>query len=135
MLANLSYSLLTGEKFLGECAVVPLAPDERVAVLNFEVTAATLAEWFNRRSVPMDRVVQVDLRGRANPFHDAKKLRALGEQLRSLNVQSVLIDTFSHGLPGESQNDATQVRAWMRRANQRTEERSVGKGWVMTCGT
>src|SRR3546814_17312820 len=83
MLANLSYSLLTGEKFLGECAVVPLAPDERVAVLNFEVTAATLAEWFNRRSVPMDRVVQVDLRGRANPFHDAKQLRALGEKLRS----------------------------------------------------
>lgn len=118
MLANLSYSLLTGEKFLGECAVVPLAPNERVAVLNFEVTAATLAEWFNRRSVPMDRVVQVDLRGRANPFHDAKKLRALGEQLRSLNVKSVLIDTFSHGFTGDSQNDATQVRAWIRQANQ-----------------
>src|SRR3546814_20671204 len=66
----------------------------------------------------MDRVVQVDLRGRANPFHDAKKLRALGEQLRSLNVKSVLIDTFSHGFTGDSQNDATQVRAWIRQANQ-----------------
>lgn len=118
MLANLSYALLTGEKFLGHCPVVPLEPGERIAVLNFEVTAATLAEWFNRRSVPMDRVVQVDLRGRANPFHNAKQLRALGEQLRALNVKSVLIDTFSHGFTGDSQNDATQVRAWIRQANQ-----------------
>lgn len=117
LLANLSYSLLTGEKFLGQCAVVPLEPNERVAVLNFEVTAATLADWFNRRGVPMDRVVQVDLRGRANPFHDPKKLRALGDQLRGLNVKSVLIDTFSHGFTGDSQNDATQVRAWIRQAN------------------
>lgn len=120
MLANLSYSLLTGEKFLGQCAVVPLGPGERIAVLNFEVTAATLADWFNRRGVPMDRVVQVDLRGRANPFHDPKKLRALGDQLRGLNVKSVLIDTFSHGFTGDSQNDATQVRAWIRQANQWT---------------
>ena len=120
MLANLAHSLLTGEKFLGQCAVVPLGPGERIAVLNFEVTAATLADWFNRRGVPMDRVVQVDLRGRANPFHDAKKLRALGEQLRGLGVKSVLIDTFSHGFTGDSQNDATQVRAWIRQANQWT---------------
>lgn len=120
LLANLSYSLLTGEKFLGQCAVVPLEPGERIAVLNFEVTAATLADWFNRRGVPMDRVVQVDLRGRANPFHDSKKLRALGEQLRALSVKSVLIDTFSHGFTGDSQNDATQVRAWIRQANQWT---------------
>jgi len=118
MLANLAHSLLTGEKFLGQCAVVPLGPAERIAVLNFEVTAATLAEWFNRRGVPMDRIVQVDLRGRANPFHEPKKLRALGEQLRALNVQSVLIDTFSHAFTGDSQNDATQVRAWIRQANQ-----------------
>lgn len=120
MLANLAHSLLTGEKFLGQCAVVPLGPGERIAVLNFEVTAATLADWFNRRGVPMDRVVQVDLRGRANPFHDAKKLRTLGDQLRGLGVKSVLIDTFSHGFTGDSQNDATQVRAWIRQANQWT---------------
>src|SRR3546814_5316825 len=36
ILVNMAYALLTGEKFLGECAVVPLAPDERVAMLNFE---------------------------------------------------------------------------------------------------
>src|SRR3546814_3683530 len=29
ILVNMAYALLTGEKFLGECAVVPLAPDER----------------------------------------------------------------------------------------------------------
>src|SRR3546814_13373293 len=42
LLAHLSYSLLTGDKLLGECAVVPLRPDERVAVLNFQVMAEPL---------------------------------------------------------------------------------------------
>jgi bifunctional DNA primase/polymerase-like protein/AAA domain-containing protein len=117
VLVNLAHSLITGEKFLGECAVVPLEPHQRVAVLNFEVTPAKVAAMFNRRGVPTDRVVQVDLRGKANPFHEAKKLKALGEQLKALNVASVFIDTFSHAFTGDSQNDATQVRAWTRQAN------------------
>src|SRR3546814_997133 len=37
ILVNMAYALLTGETFLGECAVVPLAPDARAAILNFEV--------------------------------------------------------------------------------------------------
>src|SRR3546814_5468451 len=141
ILVNMAYALLTGEKFLGECAVVPLAPDERVAMLNFEVTPAKAAAMFNRRGVPLDRVVQVDLRGRANPFHNAKQLRSLGEQLKALNVKSVFIDTFSHAFTGDSQNDATQVRAWIRQVNQwarlvvgaRSEARRVGKECVSTC--
>ena len=117
-LANVAHSLLTGEKFLGECAVIPLEQGETVGFLNFETTPAWVANGFNRRGVPMDRLVQVDLRGRANPFQDPKKLRALGEQLRALNVKVVMIDTFSHAFTGDSQNDATQVRAWIRQANQ-----------------
>lgn len=117
VLVNLAHSLITGEKFLGECAVVPLEPHQRVAVLNFEVTPSKVAAMFNRRGVPTDRVVQVDLRGKANPFHEPKKLKALGEQLKALHVASVFIDTFSHAFTGDSQNDATQVRAWTRQAN------------------
>jgi hypothetical protein len=37
--------------------------------------------------------------------------------LKELNVQTVFIDTFSHAFNGDSQNDATQVRAWIRQAN------------------
>lgn len=118
VLVNMAHSLLTGEKFLGECAVVPLEPGERVAVLNFEVTPAKIAGMFAKRGVPGDRVVQVDLRGRANPFHNEKQLRALGERLRALHVRSIFIDTFSHAFTGDSQNDATQVRSWIRQANQ-----------------
>lgn len=118
LLVNMAHSLLTGEKFLGECAVVPLEPHERVGMLNFEVTPAKAAAMFSRRGVAPDRVVQVDLRGRANPFHNAKQLRALGEQLKALNVRSLFIDTFSHAFTGDSQNDATQVRAWIRQVNQ-----------------
>lgn len=118
VLVNMAHSLLTGEKFLGECAVVPLEPGERVGMLNFEVTPAKAAAMFERRGVAADRVVQVDLRGRANPFHNQRQLRALGEQLRALNVRSLFIDTFSHAFTGDSQNDATQVRAWIRQVNQ-----------------
>lgn len=118
VLVNMAHSLLTGEKFLGECAVVPLAPDERVGMLNFEVTPAKAAAMFERRGVDAHRVVQVDLRGRANPFHNPRQLKALGEQLRALNVRSLFIDTFSHAFTGDSQNDATQVRAWIRQVNQ-----------------
>src|SRR3546814_14173741 len=98
----MAYALLTGEKFLGECAVVPLAPDERVAMLNFEVTPAKAAAMFNRRGVPLDRVVQVDLRGRANPFHNDKQLRSPGGTLKALTVKSVFTQTFSHPLTGET---------------------------------
>src|SRR3546814_16851745 len=48
----------------------------------------------------------------------SKQLRSLGEQLKALNVKSVFIDTFSHAFTGDSQNDATQVRAWIRQVNQ-----------------
>src|SRR5690606_21291470 len=85
---------------------------------NFEVTPAKIAGMFAKRGVPGDRVVQVDLRGRANPFHNEKQLRALGERLRALHVRSIFIDTFSHAFTGDSQNDATQVRSWIRQANQ-----------------
>src|SRR3546814_19572623 len=87
-------------------------------MLNFEVTPARAAAMFNRRGVPLDRVVQVDLRGRANPFHNAKQLRSLGEQLKALNVKSVFIDTFSHAFTGYSPNDATPVRPWILQDNQ-----------------
>src|SRR3546814_9996754 len=36
----------------------------------------------------------------------------------ALSVKSVLVDTLSRAFTGDSQNDATQVRAWIRQVNQ-----------------
>lgn len=110
---NLARALLTGEDFLGTFAVVALAAGERVALLNYEVSAGLAAQWASRIGVPPDGLVLVNLRGRRNPLaHDADR-DALGQRLRALGVATVIGDPFSRMFTGDNANDAGQVTAFL----------------------
>jgi len=117
-LCNLAHSLLTGEKFLNEFAVRALEPTQKVAFLNFEVNGPMLADDLSRRGVPLDRVLQVDLRGRLNPFKHKSVRAKLTKALVSHNVGAIFVDTFAQAFTGESQNDTADVGNWLRELNE-----------------
>ena len=80
LLLNLARALIGGADFLGRFPVRPIKG--RVAILNYEVSAAQLARWAHEAGVPADRLYLVNLRGRRNPLSHAADREQLAAQLR-----------------------------------------------------
>lgn len=108
---NYARAILTGETFLGTLPVQPV--DGTVALLNFEVSGATLARWAADVDVPADRLVLVNLRGRRNPLGDVDDRGALVDYLTGHNVSALIVDPFGRAYTGQSQNDPGEVGAWL----------------------
>ncbi|MGG5258794.1 AAA family ATPase [Phycicoccus avicenniae] len=111
LVLNLVRCLLTGEKFLGTFETRPVAG--RVAVLNYEVSAAQLARWASGHGVDEDRLVIANVRGRRNPLDDPQDRDALAKTFRALGVESVIVDPFGRAFSGKSQNDSGEVGSWL----------------------
>jgi len=111
LVLNLTRSVITGEDFLGRFPVRKIAG--RVAVLNYEVSAAQLARWADEAGVPTDRLYLVNLRGRRNPLGNAEDREHLAEQLRQHEVEALIVDPFGRAFDGKSQNDSGEVGAWL----------------------
>lgn len=108
---NLARALLDGGPFLGRYHVGPVRG--RVAFLNFEVSAATLARWADETHIPRERLFVVNVRGRRNPFRHPDDLAALAALLGEHDVETLFVDPFGRAYPGNSQNDAGEVNAWL----------------------
>lgn len=108
---NLARALLTGEDFLGSFPTREV--QGRVALLNFEVSAQMAARWAQAVGLDQQRFVLVTLRGRRNPFAHPEDLKHLGADLRARQVESLIVDPFGRAFTGESQNDNSQVGAWL----------------------
>ncbi len=108
---NLARSLLLGEDFLGRFPVRRVTG--RVAVLNYEVSAAQLARWADEAGVPADRLYLVNLRGRRNPLSHGEDRQRLAEQLVRHDVETIIVDPFGRAYGGASQNDSGEVGAWL----------------------
>jgi AAA domain len=111
LMLNLARSLLTGEKFLSQFGVRPLAG--RVAILNFEVSSAQLGRWAVQAGVPRDRLFLVNLRGSRNPLAHPDDRERLAALLKSHDVESLIVDPFGRAYGGTNQNDAGEVGAWL----------------------
>ena len=108
---NLTWSLLTGEPFLGRFAVRPI--DGSVAFLNYEVSGGQLARWAADVGIDRDRLFLVNLRGRRNPLGNVEDRERLVDLLRSQNVSTLIVDPFGRAYTGASQNDSGEVGAWL----------------------
>jgi hypothetical protein len=108
---NLARALLTGADFLGEFPVLPVSGD--VALLNFEVSAHTIARWADEHGLPPERFHLVNLRGRRNPFAHDQDRAALAAWLKGRAVEAVIVDPFGRAYQGASQNDSGEVGAWL----------------------
>lgn len=111
LILNMSRSLLTGEPFLGDLEVRPLAGS--VALLNFEVSGAQVARWAQDVGVPPDRLVLANLRGRRNPLGNAEDSARLAAALKARQVEAVIVDPFGRAFTGKNQNDAGEVGPWL----------------------
>jgi hypothetical protein len=108
---NLTGSLIEGHDFLGRFGVRPV--DGNVAILNFEVSAGTLATWACDHQIPRHRLLLVNLRGRRNPFRQPADLEQLASILRRHDVETLIVDPFGRAYTGTSQNDPGEVGAWL----------------------
>ncbi len=111
LLLNLARCLLSGDPFLGRFEVRKVRG--RVALLNYEVSGHTLAQWAHEAGLPHERLVLANLRGRRNPLGSPDDRTALAEQLRALDVETLLVDPFGRAYTGANQNDAGEVGAWL----------------------
>lgn len=118
---NMARSLLTGEPFLDAFEVQRLSGT--VAILNYEVTSATLARWADEAGVPLTGLVTVNLRGTGNPLAvGSKSRRTLAQQLRQLRVETLIVDPFGRAFTGRDQNSASEVNPWLQNLDQFARE-------------
>lgn len=129
LVLNLARSLLTGEPFLG---MDVREVEGRVAFLNFEVSGHQLARWASEVGVPADRLVVVNLRGASNPFNDPARLAELADQLRDLDVETLIVDPFGRAFSGDNQNDSGQVQSWLVRLDEFARSDVGAKDLILT---
>lgn len=127
---NLCRSLLSGDMFLGTLPVQPV--DGTVAYLNFEVSGYTLASWAADLQIDADRLLLVNLRGKANPFDDEDAARDLADQLRALQVEAVVVDTFTRAFNGPDENVAGEVGSWLNRLAAWTRQEVGARDLILT---
>ena len=115
LILNMSHSLITSEPFLGKFRVHPV--DGRVAILNYEVSGPQLGHWARQAGIPEDRLLQVNLRGRRNPFAYPDDLDRLAGLLKAHEVEALIVDPFGQAYPGTDQDGAGEVGAWLADLN------------------
>jgi hypothetical protein len=72
-----------------------------------------MQEWVTRQGIlNQERVHFWNLRGKANPFRSAISRARLIEEIRSLGVKTLIIDTFAKIFPGQA-NDNSEVNRFL----------------------
>lgn len=121
LLMNLVWSFLTGQPFLGQFEVIPVEGD--IAFLNYELNARTFARWASGVGIPIDRLHVLNLRGKTNPLGgDPQAREEAADLLRARNIETVIIDPFIAAFPGESENDSTATRQWLKEVDRWVRE-------------
>lgn len=118
LILNWARSLILGQALLGCHDTRPI--DGNVGLLNFEVSAATVARWADEHHIPHDRLVVVNLRGRRNPLSHPEDRRRLADYLRLHDVEALAVDPFGRAYQGTSQNDPGEVGKWLVELDQFT---------------
>lgn len=108
---NVARSFIDGSDFLGRFPTTKI--EGNVALLNFEVSAAQIARWAADSGVDETRLFLVNLRGRRNPLKYPQDRASLAARLRSMSIESMIVDPFGRAYTGASQNDPGEVGAWL----------------------
>lgn len=130
LVLNLARALLTGEQFLGQLPVRPVAGS--VSMLNFEVSAAQLARWAADLEIDPERMFLVNLRGRRNPLGHEDDRKALASLLRARQTETMIVDPFGRAYTGTSQNDAGEVGAYLAELDQFARAEVGAKDLILT---
>lgn len=127
---NLAKQLLAGGKFLGLYDVEPLAADQSVVVLNYEVAESQIAAWCVDHGIDPERLVLWTGRGSTSPFVSPAKRQELVERLTAVRCAVLVIDPFANAFGaggGGDQNDNSAVASFLANVNQVAEAAGVGE--------
>ncbi|PCC29786.1 hypothetical protein CIK76_05180 [Glutamicibacter sp. BW80] len=108
---DLAKSYTQGTPFLGKYEVHNRI-EGNVAFLSYDMELADIQQWTVKVGLK-ERFGTYDLRGQANPFASAIGREWLEEELKSNNVQAVIIDSYGDAFPGQNANDNTEVNNWL----------------------
>lgn len=110
-LLNYARALIEGSPLLGRFDTRPIAGN--VALLNYEVSGATVGRWADEHNIDGRRLLLVNLRGRRNPLNVPEDRSRLAGLLRLHDVEAVIVDPFGRAYNGKSQNDPGEVTNWL----------------------
>jgi hypothetical protein len=114
LITNLARSLADGVPFLGQLAVTRLAPGQRVAIWNYEVSRGQYRRWLRDAGIEnADAVVILNLRGFRLPFTSRRIEEWAVEWLVRHHVGVWFVDPFARAFTGNNENDNTEVARWL----------------------
>lgn len=103
------HCLIDGTDFLGQ-TVKPISGN--VGILSYDQNAKLMTNWIVASKTDISRVSMVDLYGRGNPLNVPAMRQQIVSAWRAMDVEIVLIDSFSAAFVGHDQNDTAQTMAW-----------------------
>lgn len=131
---NLARCLITGEDFLGRFGVIPIQEDAYVCILNYEMSPSTFGQWADDMSIPHDRLLVVNLRGRTNPLASKAGREQLARMLQPYKIETLIVDPFGQAFPGD-QDKSSAVSPWLTSLNQFAREQVGATDLVLVVHT
>lgn len=106
------HSLLTGDDWLGQ----PVTKiDGSVGVVSYDMDASMMMDWMSGfPNIDTDKVSVVNAHKRGNPLALPDMRQQIATVWKNMNVEVVLIDSFSASFFGNDQNDAAATMAHYR---------------------
>lgn len=102
------HSLLTGDDWLG-------SPTTKLAgtagIMSYDMDGSMILDWMSHAPNLPDDISVVNAYGKSNPLLVERQRATIASHWRSINVDVVLIDSFSASFTGKDQNDTADVTA------------------------
>lgn len=112
MALQMCHSLMSGEDWLGR-PVTQIAGS--VGVLSYDMDAALVLDWMSGfPNIDPNKVSVVNAYKRGNPLGVAEFRKQIASTWRAMNVEVVVLDSFSASFFGHDQNDQAATMAHYR---------------------
>lgn len=100
------HSLSTGADWLGQTAK-PLSGG--MGVLSYDQDASISLDWMSQSGIDMSRISLVDAYGKGNPLAVPALRQQIVTTWRAMNVEAIVLDSFSASFFGQNQNDTAET--------------------------
>lgn len=108
---QMAHSAVTGADFLGQ-KVNQISGG--VGLLSYDQDASISVNWVSKSGLPHDKASIVNANGMGNPLLVPKFRAQIAAAWKAMNVEVVIIDSFSASFVGMDQNDAGATMSYYR---------------------
>jgi len=112
LVCNVIRSLADGADFLGRYETLPVM--RNVGVINFELNGNQYKKWLRKLELANPSKVKVwNLKGKPNPFRTPTSRQHFVKQLKSRQVEVLIVDPFSSAFTGDDANKNEAVKQFL----------------------